>query len=413
MDRWNTSAGQTSQPKMKQYLPLIFASVLILIFGLIEVILIRFLQRDWWRKRWIKLAAICLPLVGVICIVLWGYGTYSTVSWARAVGATGTSLALICLTALMFSLPFSGIISLVGRLIDRLQKKRPGGGTRPVDHKRRVFLKGTAVALPAISLSAGVSGVAHGFQPAVIPTIPMTYPDLPSELAGLKILHISDFHLGLFKDLPDLEYVLGVAKDETPDLILVTGDLSDHLNILPDVLKMIDQFNAPLGHFACLGNHEYYRGIVQVRRAFDAGPVPLLVGKHVTINVQGQPLVIAGADDPRVMGEDDTTFLYTTTNAAMDGTPSDGFTVLMSHRPEGLDAAAEIGIELTLAGHTHGGQFGLFGRSVFEPMLPHRYLWGKYEKDKSQLYTSAGVGHWFPFRLGCPPEAPIIVLEKG
>ena len=97
----------------------------------------------------------------------------------------------------------------------------------------------------------------------------------------------------------------------------------------------------------------------------------------------------------------------------MNGAPADGFTILMSHRPEGLNAAAALGIPLTLAGHTHGGQFGWFGRSIFEPWLPHRYLWGKYQKDQSQLYTSAGVGHWFPFRLGCPPEAPIIVLKRG
>jgi len=241
----------------------------------------------------------------------------------------------------------------------------------------------------------------------------MYFPDLPPGLDGFKILHLSDMHLGLYQHLTELETVLGNARHLSPDMILITGDIADHLDILPEALRMIDKFDAPYGHYAALGNHEYYRGIQQVQRAFAAGPVPLLAGQHAVQLVNGATLTIAGADDPRVMGKDDSAFLRTTTDAAMNGAPSDGFTVLMSHRPEGLDTAAEMDIPLTLAGHTHGGQFGWFGRSIFETWLPDRYLWGKYQKDNAQLYTSAGVGHWFPFRLGCPPEAPIIVLRKG
>jgi predicted MPP superfamily phosphohydrolase len=92
---------------------------------------------------------------------------------------------------------------------------------------------------------------------------------------------------------------------------------------------------------------------------------------------------------------------------------SDEFKVLMSHRPRALDVAGEFGVDLILAGHTHGGQIGLNGRSVFEGVMKERYLWGKYQKGSAKLYTSSGVGHWFPYRLGCPAEAPIITLVKG
>ncbi|RKX73418.1 MAG: hypothetical protein DRP60_11930 [Spirochaetes bacterium] len=79
-----------------------------------------------------------------------------------------------------------------------------------------------------------------------------------------------------------------------------------------------------------------------------------------------------------------------------------------------IDFAAELGVNLTLAGHTHGGQIGVGGRSFFDWVLPYKYLWGHYTKDNgSQLYTSAGIGHWFPFRLGCPAEAPVFVLRRG
>jgi predicted MPP superfamily phosphohydrolase len=90
-----------------------------------------------------------------------------------------------------------------------------------------------------------------------------------------------------------------------------------------------------------------------------------------------------------------------------------GFKILMSHRPDAFDYAASQGINLTLAGHTHGGQIGFMGRSLFDSYWADRYLWGEYRQGRSALYTSSGVGHWFPFRLGCPPEAPIIELRRA
>jgi len=398
---------------MSVFYPLLFASTVVLIFGLVEIVLIRFLHRDWWRRRWVKWPAIGLPVAGVICICLWSLGTVKDIRWVLAIGATGTSLAFVLEVALMLSLPFSGALAFLNHALDWLHKRRRAKAAEPINEQRRVFLKTAAAALPAISLTTGAAGIARGFGPILLPRIEMTFPDLPAALDGFKILQLSDMHLGLYQHLTQLEEVLKDAREHAPDLILVTGDVSDRLDILPDALRMIAEFNAPVGHLASLGNHEYYRGIEEVRRIFDAGPVPLLVDRHAAMPVNGTALTIAGADDPRWLGRDDAQFLERTVAAAMDGAPSDGFAILMSHRPEGLNIAAKWNIPLTLAGHTHGGQVGLFRRSFFEGMLPHRYLWGKYQKGNSQLYTSAGVGHWFPFRLGCPPEAPVIVLKRA
>ena len=67
---------------------------------------------------------------------------------------------------------------------------------------------------------------------------------------------------------------------------------------------------------------------------------------------------------------------------------------------------------MTLSGHTHGGQVAVAGRSVFEPLLPRSYLLGHYQAGESHLYTSAGLGHWLPFRLGCPCEGALITLRR-
>ena len=81
--------------------------------------------------------------------------------------------------------------------------------------------------------------------------------------------------------------------------------------------------------------------------------------------------------------------------------------------PEGFDPAAKAGVDLTLSGHTHGGQIGFNGKSAFEPLWPDGYLWGGYRRGASSLYTTAGFGDWFPFRLGCPSEAPLLVLKRS
>ena len=86
---------------------------------------------------------------------------------------------------------------------------------------------------------------------------------------------------------------------------------------------------------------------------------------------------------------------------------------MMSHRTSGFDYSAAQGNDLTLAGHTHGGQIGFNGRSLLTSLNPERYMRGLYERGGSKLYVSAGAGHWFPYRLGCPPEIPTYVLTSG
>ncbi|MFH1845560.1 MAG: metallophosphoesterase, partial [bacterium] len=90
----------------------------------------------------------------------------------------------------------------------------------------------------------------------------------------------------------------------------------------------------------------------------------------------------------------------------------DSFRILLSHRPNIFRAATRHGIDLTLAGHTHGGQVAVAGRSILSLLGTTRHPWGHYQSGKSQLYTTAGAGHWAPFRLGCGTEAPVIELRR-
>jgi hypothetical protein len=253
--------------------------------------------------------------------------------------------------------------------------------------------------------------------------VPLEFPDLHPDLEGLRILQLSDLHLGACLGLPDLERALATAKAEAPDLVVVTGDLADDPDLIPEALRMVAGLGARLGALAILGNHEYLHDIDVVRPLYEASPVPLLVDRGRTLAVGGARLFIGGADDPITMRRNIDALLARSVAQTAAAAPQHcDFRLLLCHRPEGFEPAAEHGFDLTLSGHTHGGQLGLFGRSLFERLRPGVGWWGTYARRRrgepvgggaggpSRLYTTSGFGHWFPFRLGCPTEMPLVVL---
>jgi predicted MPP superfamily phosphohydrolase len=393
--------------------PLFFSLIVLAIFSIIEIFLIRILNRVWWKYRSVRWGAYLLPILGMISIIAWFSAMYMNYKLIGRISSIVVSASLVLLLGLTLSLPISGILNFVHRRLEKRKAKKMAEKEEEIDANRRIFLKGAAAALPLMAVATGTTGVARAFQETRVFLLPMTFNNLPASLHGFRILHMTDSHLGIYKFLNDIEDILERAESYKPDLILYTGDIADSLSLLPEVLNLVATLTARYGIYASLGNHEYYRGITGVLRAFDAGPIPLLRSSGTIINVNGTSLYIAGADDPRTLRKDDTEFLKNTVTRALAGAPSDAFVILMSHRPEGFNPAAEKKVNLVLSGHTHGSQVGFGGQSVFTPVMPERYLWGRYEKGQSQMYLSSGIGHWFPFRLGCPPEAPIIELRSS
>ncbi|MCH7691497.1 MAG: metallophosphoesterase [candidate division Zixibacteria bacterium] len=398
---------------MRSFYPLIFSIIFILFFGLLEIFLLRLLNKVWWKKRLVRYAAIGLPIFGSMMVLLWALGEYNTIGWLAFTGAILAVTAFILEFALMLSLPVSGALHLFQHLVDFIAKKKSGQANEVIDQKRRLFLKTAAVAVPAITVVGAVSGITNSFHEVNVYRRKLFYKDLPEELEGLKIFHLSDPHLHHYVTLSDLEDVLTAAEKFRPDITLVTGDIADDLNLLADALNMIEQLNSPLGSFASLGNHEYFRGVKRVKRIFDKSHTPLLVDEGLILPVGNLKLMIGGADDPVRMRVRSVEFFRTSIDYLLSRQPLGDFSILMSHRPYALDYASEKEFDMVLAGHTHGGQIGFMGRSVFESVWPDRYLWGEYSKGKTKLYTSSGMGHWFPFRLGCPCEAPILELHRA
>lgn len=393
---------------MKIYIPILLSFVLgsLLAVGA-KKLLSLFLEKFWVKKLpEIKFRTIVLYFFGIA--FAWAIGRVFDIRSLMIAGASMMAILNLTSLVLVLILPWPLLINFFGAKI-----RKPSTDQVPVNMERRQFIKIAASALPAMALGTVGSGMAGSFQPVKINKVPMYFSNLPDDLDGFTILHLSDLHLGYYFHVSDLEETLKEADGYSPDLVLVTGDIADDLNQLPDALNLIAQLKSMHGSFMSLGNHEYIRGINNVRRITSAGPVPLLVDAGHRIRHGNASIYIGGADDPRRMRGDVDPFLDQTIEKAMAKSKINDFKLLMSHRPKALDVAGKHSVDLIFGGHTHGGQIMLDGKSLFEGMVEREpYLWGLYQKDKTQLYTSAGMGHWFPFRLNCPPEAPLIELKR-
>ncbi|WP_394842489.1 metallophosphoesterase [Pendulispora brunnea] len=380
------------------------------ILALLGAVFLRVLHRAAWRRRGLRLAYVAVFAILLAAHAAWSVGLdWFVVSYWGAIVA---SVGLIVTGFGVASLPLAALVRVVFAFA--LLRKAPPAPSHAPLMSRRAFVGAATAMVPLGAMGTAAGGFSAAVTPTALRTIPVTFPKLRQlhpALEGFSILQLSDLHLGAARNVRDLErFFEGLTR--RPDLIVFTGDIADDLNQLGPALHLAHQFRARCGVLASLGNHEYLHDVRRARAIFDASPVPLLVDTGTTLRVGGASLYVAGANDPVVIRTNIQPFLEGSIDRALGDAPSDAFRLLLSHRPEGFDPAARHGVDLTLSGHTHGGQIGFNGKSAFEPLWPDGYLWGAYRRGTSRLYTTSGFGDWFPFRIGCSTEAPLVVLTS-
>jgi predicted MPP superfamily phosphohydrolase len=383
----------------------------VMVLSIIQSLLLRFLNRDWWKINIIRKMSKGLFIPGVIGLGLWLLGHRYQMDMLGHIGALLTVFSTTLSMAMIITLPPAGLFNRLAR-IKKSENNNDLSKNKQIDKNRRIVLKSIAAGFPIAGVAMAAGGLTRAFSETELKIIQFKFNNLPSQLEGFRILHLSDSHLGIYKNLDDMEVLINDARDYNIDLALFSGDICDDLNILADVINITAQLKPKYGVYACPGNHEYYRGIKTVMDIFNKSVIPMLRSEGFQIDVDGTNLYVSAGDDPRIMGRDVSDFHRRTVAEALNGAPSDAFHILVAHRPESFIAAEENKIDLTLSGHTHGGQVGIGGRSFWKIFSPKSYLWGHYQKNNSQMYVSSGIGHWFPFRLGCPSEAPIIELKS-
>ena len=244
-----------------------------------------------------------------------------------------------------------------------------------------------------------VVGLVQARHPRVV-RVAVPIRNLPSDLAGLRIVQLSDLHVGATIRRGFVESVVDVTNALAPDLVAVTGDVADGLvPELRDHVAPLGRLRAPLGRFFVTGNHEYYwdpRGWTQELERLG---LAVLSNEHRLLVRGSGRLLLAGITDLSVDSDP---------HAALAGAPESDVRVLLAHQPRSAYAARAAGFDLQLSGHTHGGQFFPFNLLVrlFQPFVA-----GLHRLEEMWLYVSRGTGFWGPpLRLGAPAEITLLEL---
>jgi uncharacterized protein len=319
----------------------------------------------------------------------------------------------------------------------RLTPAIAAGG--PVDPSRRYFFRAATMAAGA----APFLGVMYGFAAErlnyQVRRIEIPIAKLPSALDGMKIAQLSDIHLSGYMPRTQVRRAVDMANDLGADLAVVTGDFITGANDpLADCIDEIRQLQAPLGVWGCNGNHEIYAGAEEAAQSlFAQAGMKLLRHENAQVLYKGAAFNLIGVDyqRERTGGGRRQRVLEGVDALVRREMPN----ILMSHNPNTFNRAAELGIELSLAGHTHGGQIqveildhrlsparfitdyvaGLYKRPLFAPAPDVRDAWHQLlsldaHAAMAQIYVNRGLGTvGAPVRIGVPPEITLIVLRRA
>jgi hypothetical protein len=279
-----------------------------------------------------------------------------------------------------------------------LAAEAPLAGPSPT---RALGVLATGAVLAAVALRSGL-------RPPSARRVEVRLRRWPRALDGLRIVQISDVHLG---SLLGRRFAADLARRVNalgPDLVAVTGDLVDgSVRHLAREVEPLRALRARLGVYFVTGNHDHYSGADDWAGMASSLGMRVLRNERVAIEADGASFDLAGVEDHHahlVSGahaED--------LPAALDGRDPDRPVILLAHDPSTFKEASRRGVDLQLSGHTHGGQIFPFGLLV---RLAVPFVAGLYERNGSLLYVSRGTGFWGPpMRLLAPAEITELVLR--
>jgi len=413
-------------------------------------------QRFWyvslwrWSAKWgskpLRLAARLVYVAGLLVIVV------SLVDSLRnghgRLLPRGTFLNMLA-GLWFFSALFAYLAVKVVHLLDRVwhyfrasahtQPPEPSGDPDfPPDPGRRYFFKTATAAAGAAPFITAMYGFAAERLNYQVHRVEIPISNLPAALDGLTITQLSDIHLSGYMPRSQVRRAIHMANELGGDLAVVTGDfITGADDPLEDCIEEIRNLASPLGVYGCNGNHEIYADAEErAQQLFAQAGMKLLRQENAVISLRGAQFNLLGVDyqRERTPGGRRVTMLSGLESLVRKDMPN----ILLSHNPNSFNRAAELGIELSLAGHTHGGQVqveildhrlsparfisdyiaGMYMRPLFTPartVASQKFLHAStLQGPHSAIYVNRGLGTvGAPVRLGVPPEISLLTLRRA
>ncbi len=445
--------------------------------GLSIVTLLFLSQRFWyralwrvtsnWGNAWLRVAGRLPYIVGLVLVIV---ATADSIRMGHPHIFPRGTLITVLAGLWIFSAVFAYLAVKLVRGVDRLwawMRKALRSGATPAPQSpaispeapvtldvaeslsnpsRRYFFR-TATALAGAGPFLGaVYGFAAERLRYQVRRVEIPMPNLPAALDGMKIAQLSDIHLSGYMPSAQVRRAVGMANELGADLAVVTGDfITGAGDSIADCIDEIRHLRAPLGIWGCNGNHEIYAGAEDTAQIlFAQAGMKLLRHSNAQLTFNGASFNLIGVDYQRERTPSGrrVQMLAHVEPLVRRDMPN----ILLSHNPNSFNRAAELGIELTLSGHTHGGQIqveildhrlsparfitdyvaGLYQRPLFSPPRAetaasltsdsaNRGLYVEVRKAAlASIYVNRGLGTvGAPVRLGVPPEITLIVLRSA
>lgn len=292
---------------------------------------------------------------------------------------------------------------------------------------RSIYVSEAALVMTVAILLVIIFGLTRGRHFYRVKKEILYFPDLPVAFDGFTITQISDIHSGSLRSKKGVRKGINLANAQNSDLLLFTGDLVN--NMASEMDPWVAEFaelKAPYGKYAVLGNHDYgdyikwsdvslkAANLKRLKEIHAEMGFKLLLNETVILTKQGERIALIGVENWGKGGFHQ----YGNLQKAAANLPENIFKVLMSHDPSHWDEVnidPEQHIHLTLAGHTHGMQFGveLFGFKWSPIQYFYKQWAGLYQRDGKYLYVNRGFGyHGLKGRVGVWPEITVLVLKR-
>lgn len=315
-----------------------------------------------------------------------------------------------------------GAYSLARKLVAATRTAKTSVRSAPelASPSRRLFLERTALVAGSAPFVAGAYGAIYGRTNLEIENRRIQLSRLPRAFEGFRIAQLSDIHIGPFMPADNVLRYVALTNQLKADLIVLTGDF---VTWDPDtqeaVVGALAGLKAPFGIFGCLGNHELWTDTeASITALFAERQIRILRQARVEIERGGERLNLIGVDfqSQRGMGPYVAGLVRNYLRGIEPLVAAETVNILLSHNPNTFDRAAELGIDLSLAGHTHGGQVSLefINKKLSPSALITPYVRGWFTRPGGQLYVNRGIGTiGVPIRFDAPPEITVFELTRS